>query len=279
MKPAISFLNGDSPSVIKPLLIAGPCVVEGQQTLDYASQIQEVVALLPFEWVFKASFDKANRTAASSKRGIGLQEGLAILEQIKNQLGVPVLTDVHLPEQCAIAAEVVDILQIPSFLCRQTDLISAAAETGKAVNIKKGQFLSPADMKHAVGKVRSSGNDQVLVTERGTSFGYGHLVVDFSSLPVLKEAQAPVILDATHSVQRPGLGQGTTAGDWTLAPLLLKAGAAAGYDGFFVETHPEPLLSPSDGPNMIPLEHLATALQPICQIRAALADGNACPAL
>jgi 2-dehydro-3-deoxyphosphooctonate aldolase (KDO 8-P synthase) len=279
MNPTFSFTNGNSPPSGKPLLIAGPCVVEGQKTVDYAAQIQEIVSLLPFEWVFKASFDKANRTAASSDRGVGIQEGLAILEQIKKQLGVAVLTDVHLPEQCALAAEVVDILQIPSFLCRQTDLLIAAAETGKTINIKKGQFLAPADRKHAVEKVRSCGNDQVLITERGTTFGYGHLIVDFASLPILKEAKVPVILDATHAVQRPGSGLGTTAGDWTLAPLLLKAGAATGYDGFFVETHPQPLESPSDGPNMIPLEHLTAALQPICQIRAALADGSPCPAL
>ena len=244
-----------------PLLIAGPCVVEGRQTLDFAHRIAEAIAGLRCQWVFKASFDKANRTSGGGARGAGMAAGLAILAEARAALGVPVLTDVHLPEQCAPAAEVCDVLQIPAFLCRQTDLLEAAAVTGKVVNVKKGQFLAPQDLQFAADKVRAAGNARVLLTERGTFFGYGRLVVDFSALPELRAAGCPLILDATHAVQRPGEAGGKSGGDWTRAPILLRAGAAAGFDGFFVETHPEPLSSPSDGPNMIPTARLREILE------------------
>jgi 2-dehydro-3-deoxyphosphooctonate aldolase (KDO 8-P synthase) len=251
-----------------PLLIAGPCVVEGRQTLDYAHRISEAIAGLPCQWVFKASFDKANRTSGGGARGAGIAAGLAILAEARAALGVPVLTDVHLPEQCAPAAEVCDVLQIPAFLCRQTDLLEAAAVTGKVVNVKKGQFLAPQDLQFAADKVRAAGNDRVLLTERGTFFGYGRLVVDFSALPELCAAGCPLILDATHAVQRPGEAGGKSGGDWTRAPILLRAGAAAGFDGFFVETHPDPMSSPSDGPNMIPTARLREILEETLAIAA-----------
>ncbi|MBL7008063.1 MAG: 3-deoxy-8-phosphooctulonate synthase [Planctomycetes bacterium] len=249
-----------------PLLIAGPCVIEGRQTVDYAEAIARELDGLGFQWLFKASFDKANRTSLASDRGVGLEAGLEILAEVRRRLGVPVLTDVHLPEQCAPAAEVCDVLQIPAFLCRQTDLLVAAAATGRAINLKKGQFLSPADATHAAAKISGAGNPKVMLTDRGTFFGYGRLVVDFAALPELQATGCPVILDATHSVQEPGSGSGSTGGDWTKAPLLLRAAAAAGYDGFFVETHPDPLSSPSDGPNMIPLAELRKVLQPVIAI-------------
>ncbi len=251
-----------------PLLIAGPCVVEGAQTAEYAQQIAEALDGLPCQWVFKASFDKANRTSGAGSRGQGMEAGLRVLGEIRARLGVPVLTDVHLPEQCAPAAEVADVLQIPAFLCRQTDLLQAAGATGRAVNIKKGQFLAPQDLKFAADKVRATGNERILVTERGTFFGYGRLVVDFASLPELRAAGAPVILDATHAVQRPGEAGGASGGDWTRAPILLRAGAAAGFDGFFLETHPRPLSSPSDGPNMIPTARLREILEEVLAIAA-----------
>ena len=252
-----------------PILLAGPCAVEGPQTVDLAHRIAETLAGLEVQWVFKASFDKANRTSAGSGRGIGIEAGLAILAQVKEKLGVPIVTDVHLPEHCAQVAEVADILQIPAFLCRQTDLLVAAGETGRCVNIKKGQFLQPGDMKHAVGKVRSTGNDYALATERGTFFGYGRLVVDYASLPEMRSAEVPLIMDATHAVQNPGGMDGRTGGDWRRAPLLLAAAAAVGFDGYFIETHDDPLSSPSDGPNMIPLEHLRSVLEKTLAIRAA----------
>ena len=260
-----------------PLLIAGPCVVEGPQTLDYALELAEALAGLPCQWVFKASFDKANRTSGGGARGSGMAAGLALLAEVRERLGVPVLTDVHLPEQCAPAAEVCDVLLIPAFLCRQTDLLEAAAATGRTVNVKKGQFLAPQDLRHAAAKIRAAGNEKILLTERGTFFGYGRLVVDFASLPELRAAGCPLILDATHAVQRPGEADGASGGDWTRAPLLLRAGAAVGFDGFFVETHPEPLRSPSDGPNMIPTAQLRAILQETFAI-SALARTKSSPA-
>jgi len=268
--PGLS-LGGSLP----PLLIAGPCVIEGEKTVDIACRIAEELEGLALSWVFKASFDKANRTSSGSGRGLGLEQGLRILEQVKKATGAPLLTDVHLPEQCAVVAEVVDILQIPAFLCRQTDLLEAAAATGRAVNIKKGQFLAPADLKHAAAKVTAAGNPRVFLTERGACFGYGRLVVDFASLPELREAGLPLVLDATHAVQQPGSGSGRTGGDWQRAPLLLRAAAANGFDGFFVETHPDPLSSPSDGPNMIPLDRLRQVLEPVLRMHAlARSEGN-----
>ncbi len=254
----------------RPILLAGPCVLEGRISVDEAESIAEVIADLPFQWAYKASFDKANRTSADSGRGPGLSEGVALLAEIKEKLNVPIVTDVHLPEQCAPAAEVADILQIPAFLCRQTDLLLAAAATGRTVNIKKGQFLPPADVIRAATKVTSAGNKNVMLTERGTFFGYGRLVVDMTGLPEMQASGFPVLLDATHAVQRPSGANGKTGGDWTQAPLLLRAGAAAGFDGFFVETHPEPLRSPSDGPNMIPLNELRAVLEQVLAIRATL---------
>jgi 2-dehydro-3-deoxyphosphooctonate aldolase (KDO 8-P synthase) len=245
-------------------------VLEGRVSVDEAQSIAEVIAELPFRWAYKASFDKANRTSASSGRGPGLTEGIDLLAEIKEKLQVPIVTDVHLPEQCAPAAEVADILQIPAFLCRQTDLLLAAAATGRVVNIKKGQFLPPADVVRAATKITSAGNPNVMLTERGSFFGYGRLVVDMTGLPEMQASGYPVLLDATHAVQRPSGSDGTTGGDWTLAPLLLRAGAAAGYDGFFIETHPEPLRSPSDGPNMIPLHELRPVLEQMLAIQAAL---------
>lgn len=251
-----------------PLLIAGPCAIEGPQTIDYALAIAEATAGLDVQWVFKASFDKANRTSVGGGRGVGLGSGLGILAEIKERLGVPVLTDVHLPEQCAPAAEVCDVLQIPAFLCRQTDLLQAAGATGKTVNIKKGQFLAPEGMGKAADKVRATGNEKVLITERGTFFGYGRLVVDFAGFAAMRQA-APLIFDATHSVQQPGGLGDRTGGDWQMAPVLLRAAAAVGCDGWFIETHPRPLESPSDGPNMIPLERLRDVLEDALAVRAA----------
>jgi 2-dehydro-3-deoxyphosphooctonate aldolase (KDO 8-P synthase) len=237
--------------------------------VDYAHGIREAIEGLPVQWVFKASFDKANRTSAAGGRGLGLAGGLAILSQIREELGISVLTDVHLPEQCAPAAEVCDVLQIPAFLCRQTDLLLAAGATGKTVNIKKGQFLAPGGMAKAADKVRAAGNDKVLLTERGTFFGYGRLVVDFAGFPEMRLA-APLIFDATHSVQQPGGLGDRTGGDWKMAPALLRAATAVGCDGWFLETHPRPLESPSDGPNMIPLPELRRVLEEALAVRAAV---------
>ncbi|MFT7516427.1 MAG: 2-dehydro-3-deoxyphosphooctonate aldolase (KDO 8-P synthase) [Myxococcota bacterium] len=244
----------------RPVLLAGPCAIEGPQTVDIACQIAEVIEGSGFNWVFKASFDKANRTASDSQRGVGLERGLDILAEIREKLQVPIVTDVHLPQHCAQVAAVADVLQIPAFLCRQTDLLCAAAETGRFVNIKKGQFLAPSAMQYAAGKVEACGNENIMLTERGTFFGYGGLVVDFASMPDFRYKDYPLILDATHSVQQPASEGSSTGGDWRRAPILLRAAAAAGYNGFFIETHPRPLESPSDGKNMIPLEHLRRVL-------------------
>ncbi len=252
-----------------PVLIAGPCVIQGRSVFEHAEAIQEAIRDLPLQWVFKASFDKANRTSLKGGRGVGMDEGLVLLQEVRERHEIPVLTDVHLPEQCAPTAEVCDFLQIPAFLCRQTDLLTAAGKTGRAVNLKKGQFLAPGDLAHAVEKIRAAGSDRVLVTERGTFFGYGRLVVDFAALPDLQATGCPVILDATHSVQAPGALDGATGGDWRRAPILLRAGAAAGYDGFFLESHPEPSTSPSDAANMIPTAHLREILEEMLAVRSA----------
>lgn len=258
----------------QPLLIAGPCAIEGPQTLEYAQQTKEALDGLPLHWVFKASFDKANRTSSQSARGVGLSTGLEILAEVRRTLEVPVLTDVHLPEQCAPTAQVVDVLQIPAFLSRQTDLLTAAGRTGKIVNLKKGQFMAPQDLGPAAKKIEETGNSGIWLTERGTFFGYGRLVVDFCGLPEMRRTGFPVILDATHSVQRPGGLGDRTGGDWQLAPLLLRAGAAAGYDGFFTETHPRPTESPSDGPNMIPLDHLREVMEEVLAVAYARRSGT-----
>lgn len=235
-------------------IIAGPCQLESRaHGLEVAQALKEISNRLGIGLVFKTSFDKANRTSASSQRGMGLQESLPVFAEIREVTGLPVLTDIHTAEQCAPVAETVDVLQIPAFLCRQTDLLIAAAKTGKVINVKKGQFLAPWDMKNVIGKLTSAGNSNVLVTERGTSFGYNTLVSDFRGLPTMAAFGAPVIFDATHSVQQPG-GQGATSGGQReFVPVLARAAAAVGVAGIFMETHPDPDNAPSDGPNMIPL--------------------------
>ncbi len=248
-------------------LIAGPCALESRaHALEMAAALKEIAARLNLGFVYKTSFDKANRTSAKSARGIGLDKALAIFAELREKLDVPVLTDVHEPEQCAPVAEVVDVLQIPAFLCRQTDLLIAAAKTGRAVNVKKGQFLAPWDMGNVVEKITGAGNRNVLVTERGVSFGYNTLVSDMRALPVLAEKTgAPVIFDATHSVQQPG-GQGTASGgERAFVPVLARAAAAVGVAGVFIETHQDPDRAPSDGPNMIPLEDMEPLLQRLLQ--------------
>ena len=242
-------------------LIAGPCAIESR---DHALRVSERLAAMTaarsIPFVYKSSFDKANRTSAQSARGIGMDEGLAILEAVRDAHGCPVLTDVHLPEQCRAAAEAVDVLQIPAFLCRQTDLLLAAAATGKPINVKKGQFLAPWDMRHVVAKITGAGNRRVLVCERGASFGYNTLVSDMRSLPLLAETGCPVVFDATHSVQQPG-GQGAVSGgEREFVPVLARAAVAVGVAALFMETHPEPDEAPSDGPNMVPLDALPALL-------------------
>ena len=242
----------------RPLtFIAGPCQLE---TADHARMIagslKEACEKAGAQFVFKASYDKANRTSLSGKRGLGLDEGLKVLDTIRSEFGVPVLTDVHTEEQCAVAAEAVDILQIPAFLCRQTDMLLAAGRTGKAVNIKKGQFLAPWDMANVVAKVESTGNENILLTERGTSFGYNALVADMRSLPQMAQTGYPVVMDATHAVQQPaGLG-GSTGGQREFAPLMARAAVAIGTAAIFIETHQDPDNAPSDGPNMIYLDQM-----------------------
>ncbi|ALK09709.1 3-deoxy-8-phosphooctulonate synthase [Blastochloris viridis] len=235
-------------------VIAGPCAMESRDhALEVAFALKDIATRLNLPLVFKASFDKANRTSASGARGVGLEAALPVFAEIKARTGLPVLTDVHDAGQCAPVAEVVDILQIPAFLCRQTDLLLAAAATGKVVNVKKGQFLAPWDMANVVAKVAGAGNPNVMVTERGTSFGYNTLVTDMRALPQLAETGAPVIFDATHSVQQPG-GRGTASGGQReFVPVLARAAVAVGVAGVFIETHPDPDRAFSDGPNMVPL--------------------------
>jgi len=240
----------------RPIAVfAGPCQMESRaHALETASALKEIAGRLGLGLVYKSSFDKANRTSLAGKRGMGLDGALSVFAEIRESLGLPVVTDVHETWQCARVAEVVDVLQIPAFLCRQTDLLVAAAATGRAIKIKKGQFLAPWDMKNVVAKVAGSGNTRVLVTERGASFGYNTLVVDMRSLPIMAETGAPVIFDATHSVQQPG-GQGTSSGgDRRYVPVLARAAVAVGVAGLFIETHPDPDKAPSDGPNMVPLK-------------------------
>jgi len=239
-------------------LIAGPCQMESRDhAMEVASELVAITDRLGIGLVFKTSFDKANRTSASAARGMGLDAALPVFAEIREKLGVPVLTDVHDAGQCAPVAEVVDVLQIPAFLCRQTDLLLAAAATGRVVNVKKGQFLAPWDMKNVVAKLTSAGNPDVLVTERGASFGYNTLVSDMRALPIMAETTgAPVIFDATHSVQQPG-GQGTSSGgERRFVPVLARAAVAVGVAGVFIETHPDPDRAPSDGPNMAPLSQM-----------------------
>lgn len=243
-------------------LIAGPCQLESREhAFEMAGRLKEMTETLGLGFVYKTSFDKANRTSLLGKRGVGLEAALPIFADLRQELAVPVLTDIHTEEQCAVVAEVVDILQIPAFLCRQTDLLVAAAKTGKAVNVKKGQFLAPWDMQNVVAKIAASGNSNVLITERGVSFGYNTLVADMRSLPIMAEIGAPVIFDATHSVQQPG-GQGTSSGgDRRFVEPLARAAVAVGIAGVFIETHEEPDSAPSDGPNMVPLDQMPALLE------------------
>ncbi|MEM6798203.1 MAG: 3-deoxy-8-phosphooctulonate synthase [Planctomycetota bacterium] len=259
------------------LLIAGPCVLESEELAQrIAGALVEAAAPLPIQPVFKASFDKANRTSLDAYRGPGIDEGLRMLEQIHEATGLPVTTDIHEPSHAAAAAQVCDLLQVPAFLARQTDLLVAAAATGKAVNVKKGQFMAPGDMQHVARKLRGSGCDNVLLCERGTFFGYGRLVNDMQSIPLMQSLGAPVVFDATHSVQRPGAaaGGGATGGNREMVEPLARAAMALQADGLFLETHPEPDKSPSDGPNMVPLDTLPGLLSRLVRIReASLAAG------
>ncbi len=257
-------------------LIAGPCALESRQhALEMSAALKEIADRLGIGLIYKTSFDKANRTSLRSNRGLGLAEALPIFAEVRETTGCPVLTDVHLPEQCARAAEAVDVLQIPAFLCRQTDLLVAAAETGRTVNVKKGQFLAPWDMRNVAEKVALSGNERILLTERGASFGYNTLVTDFRGLPIMAETGYPVVFDATHSVQQPG-GQGATSGGQReFVPVLARAAMAVGVAAVFMEVHEDPDRAPSDGPNMVPLgelERLLTRLRALDRIAKAPAD-------
>lgn len=238
-------------------LIAGPCQMESRaHVLECAAAVKEIAGALGIGVVFKASFDKANRTSIAASRGVGLMEALPVFAEIRETFGMPVLTDIHSTDQCAPVAEVVDVLQIPAFLCRQTDLLVAAARTGRVVNVKKGQFLAPWDMKNVLAKIVETGNPNVILTERGASFGYNTLVTDMRALPVMAQTGAPVVFDATHSVQQPG-GQGTTSGGQReFAPVLARAAVAVGVAALFIETHEDPDNAPSDGPNMIPVDQM-----------------------
>ncbi len=255
----------------KLLVIAGPCVIESRDlTMRIASRLREIFAAEELPFVFKASFDKANRTSVSSFRGLGMQDGLAVLAAVKSELGIPVTTDIHLPDQAAPVAEVCDVLQVPAFLARQTDLLLAAAETGKPVNVKKPQFSAPRDMRNVVDKLSAGGCQNILLCERGTTFGYGRLINDMRAIPQMQELGVPVVFDATHSVQEPG-GLGTsTGGNRAMVEPLARAAVAAGADALFFETHPQPDESPSDGPNMVPLDEFAALIRRIQIIRKAV---------
>jgi 2-dehydro-3-deoxyphosphooctonate aldolase (KDO 8-P synthase) len=252
------------------LLIAGPCVLEsGALAWEIAAEMKAVAARLGVSYVFKASFDKANRTSLSSYRGPGMANGLRLLGRLREELSVPVVSDIHEPGHAELAAEVLDILQIPAFLCRQTDLLTAAAKTGKTVNVKKGQFVSPWDMEHAVNKLRGAGCERILLTERGVCFGYNNLVVDMRSLPVMRSFGFPVIYDATHSLQLPGGAGGSSGGQREFIPALARAAVAVGVDGLFLEVHPDPDKALCDGPNSLPLTDVEPLLRKLLAIRAA----------
>jgi 2-dehydro-3-deoxyphosphooctonate aldolase (KDO 8-P synthase) len=253
------------------ILIAGPCVIEGEKLcLRVASALKRACGQLGIFYVFKASYDKANRTSAKSFRGPGVEEGLATLAKVRAQVDVPILTDVHTETQAEAAGRVADILQIPAFLCRQTDLIAAAVRTGRIVNLKKGQFLSPEEMGHVVGKAKSAGGRKLLLTERGTTFGYNNLVADMRSIPILRRFGFPVIFDATHSVQLPGGGGDRSGGQRDYAPVLARCALAAGANGVFIETHPQPERALSDGPNMIPLADMPALLKALLKVHCAV---------
>ena len=255
-------------------VIAGPCQLE---SADHAQMIagtmKEACAAAGAQYVFKASYDKANRTSLSGKRGLGMDEGLKVLQGVKDALGVPVLTDIHAPDQCAPVAEVADIIQIPAFLCRQTDLLIAAGETGAVVNVKKGQFLAPWDMPNVISKIESTGNEKILLTERGSSFGYNTLVADMRALPQMAQSGYPVVMDATHSVQQPGGQGGSSGGQREFAPVMARAAVSLGIAAVFIETHENPDAAPSDGPNMVPLDQMPALIDTLMRFDA-LAKAN-----
>ncbi len=257
------------------LLLAGPCVVEGREmVLEIAETINSLSDRYGIPYVFKASYRKANRSRLDSFTGIGDEAALKVLDEVRKQFGIPVITDVHSAEEAIMAAEYVDVLQIPAFLCRQTDLLVACAETGKSVSVKKGQFLSPEAMQFAIDKVINSGNPKVMITERGTTFGYQDLIVDFRGIPVMREMGVPVILDATHSLQQPNQQSGVTGGMPELIEHMARTGVAAGVDGIFLETHPQPSRALSDGANMLPLDRLEPLLQQLLQLREIMVGLN-----
>ena len=265
MTPAQIWKSLNSPKRL--FLFSGPCVIESEALcLKIARSLKRSCDALGVTYVFKASYDKANRTSGKSRRGPGIQDGLKILASVREKVGVPILTDIHTEEQATKAGEIVDIMQIPAFLCRQTDMVVAAAKTGKIVNLKKGQFLSPAEMGQVVSKVSGIGNNKIVLTERGTSFGYNNLVADMRSIPIMKSLGYPVVFDATHSVQLPGGGGDRSSGQGEFAPVLAKSALAAGANGLFIETHPEPAKSPSDGPNMIPLGQMNRTLKSMLRV-------------
>jgi 2-dehydro-3-deoxyphosphooctonate aldolase (KDO 8-P synthase) len=260
----------------RPLLvIAGPCQIESpEHAFTIAGALKEIAARLPIQLVYKSSFDKANRTSITGKRGIGMDAGLQILADVRRQFQLPVLTDLHLPEQAATVAQAVDVLQIPAFLCRQTDLLLAAGETGKVIHVKKGQFLHPLDMQHVAAKIASTGNHQILLCERGTSFGYRDLVVDMRGLAMMRSLGYPVVFDATHSVQSIGGAGGSSGGTREFIPPLARAAVAAGIDGIFIECHEAPDRAPSDGPSMLPIEAVEPLLRSLIAIRAAVLESR-----
>ena len=257
-------------------LLAGPCAIESEQmSMDVAGTLADICHRLNIGFIFKSSFDKANRTSISSPRGIGMERGLEILSKVKKEINVPIVTDVHESWQCPIVAQVADILQIPAFLCRQTDLLTAAANTGKIVNVKKGQFLAPWDMTNVVKKLQSTGNDRIMICERGTSFGYNNLVVDMTSLVEMRATNCPIVFDATHSVQKPGGQGGSTGGNREMVPHLIRAAMAIGIDALFVETHPNPDNAFSDGPNQINLRNMERLLSQALEIDNLIKGGSA----
>lgn len=255
----------------KFIFIAGPCVIENKKlTLEIASRLKSILASYPVEFIFKASFDKANRTSINSFRGPGLNKGIKILEEVKTKFNLPILSDVHCVEQIKQVKDILDIIQIPAFLCRQTDLILAAAKTKKTINIKKGQFISPSDVKHIIEKVESTGNNKILITERGSSFGYNNLVVDFRSFLMMKKFKHPIIFDVTHSLQRPSAGKGISGGDSEFAQPLALAAIAAGVDGLFMEVHPDPKKALSDKHTTFALDKIKNLIEKVMKIRTAV---------
>jgi 2-dehydro-3-deoxyphosphooctonate aldolase (KDO 8-P synthase) len=257
------------------VLIAGPCQIESRgHALEVASALRELSDSTGIRVIYKSSYDKANRTSASAARGVGMAQGLAILAEVRERTGLPTLTDVHAPDHCAPAAEAVDVLQIPAFLCRQTDLLLAAGATGRAINVKKGQFLAPWDMAHVAAKIAGTGNHNILLCERGVSFGYNTLVSDMRALPIMARTGYPVVFDATHSVQQPGAQGASSGGEREFAPVLARAALAVGVAAVFIETHPDPDRAPSDGPNMIPLREMPALVRRLAAFDALAKSGG-----